>query len=69
MHGPVDATKDNAETRPVLAHAPEAGPLATFMTKAEAEAALEAVLEDEPAWVGDVWVEPFEFGVAGHLNS
>ena len=28
----------------------EAGPLATFTTPAEAEAELEAVVEDEPAW-------------------
>jgi len=47
----------------------EAGPLATFMTPAEAEAELEAVLEDEPAWVDDLWVEPFDLIVTGRPSS
>ena len=42
----------------------EAGPVATFTTVAEAEAELKAVLEDEPAWRPDLWVEPFEVVVA-----
>ena len=33
------------------------GPVATFLTRDEAEAELEAVLEDEPAWLPDLWVE------------
>ena len=38
----------------------EAGPLATFTTRAEAKAELAAVLDDEPTWVDDLGVEPFE---------
>jgi hypothetical protein len=41
----------------------EAGPVSTFTTLGEAEAELEAVLEDEPGWVDDLWVEPFELVV------
>ena len=37
----------------------ETGPVSTFLTREEAEAELEAVLEDEPAWFPDLWVEPF----------
>lgn len=42
----------------------EAGPLSTFTTREEAEAELAAVLEDEPDWLPDLWVEPFELVVA-----
>lgn len=37
----------------------EAGPLSTFTTLEEAEAELAAVLEDEPGWLPELWVEPF----------
>jgi hypothetical protein len=40
------------------------GPVATYATEAEAQRGLEAVLRDEPDWVDDVWIEPFEFVVA-----
>ena len=46
----------------------EAGPLATFTTPAEAEEELAAVLEDEPDWRPDLWVEPFELVVAEHAD-
>ena len=42
----------------------DVGPVATFLTREEAEANLAAVLDDEPSWEGDVWVEPFELVVA-----
>ena len=42
----------------------EAGPVSTFTTREEAEAELEAMLEDEPAWLPDVWVAPFELVVS-----
>jgi len=42
----------------------EAGPVSTFTTREEAEAELEAVLEDEPTWRPDLWVEPFGLVVA-----
>ena len=41
----------------------EAGTVSTFLTREEAEAELAAVLEDEPDWRPDLWVEPFEFVV------
>ena len=41
----------------------DAGPIATFTKREEAEAELAAVLEDEPGWVDDLWVEPFELVV------
>ena len=42
----------------------ETGPVSTFLTGEEAEAELEAVLEDEPAWLPDLRVEPFELVVS-----
>jgi len=42
----------------------EAGPVSTFPTREEAEAELAAVLEDEPEWRPDLWVEPFVLVVA-----
>jgi hypothetical protein len=44
----------------------DVGPLATFLTREEAEADLAAVLDDEPGWEGELWVEPFELVVAVH---
>jgi len=46
----------------------EAGPVSTFLTREEAEAELEAVLEDEPDGLPDLWVEPFELVVAEHAD-
>jgi len=46
----------------VLVHR-EAGPVSTFTTRDEAEAELAAVLEDEPDWRPDLWVEPFRLVV------
>ena len=40
------------------------GPVSTFTTREEAEAELAAVLEDEPDWRPDLWVEPFVVVVA-----
>ena len=37
----------------------DAGPVATFVTQAEAERELTAMLRDEPSWKGAAWVEPF----------
>ena len=36
-----------------------AGPLATFETREEAEREREDILEDDPEWADDVWIEPF----------
>ena len=47
----------------VLVHR-EAGPDSTFTTRVEAEAELAAVLEDEPDWRPDLWVESFQLIVA-----
>ena len=38
--------------------------LAAVHDREEAEAELAAVLEDEPAWLPDLWVEPFELVVS-----
>ena len=47
----------------VLVH-PDAGPLATFLTREEADEAVEAVFGDESGWVRELWVEPFNVVVA-----
>jgi len=46
-----------------LVHA-EHGPIRTFTTRGEAERELADVLEDEPGWVSDLYVESFELAVA-----
>ena len=38
----------------------DAGPLATFLTEAEAELERDEILNDEPEWADDVWIEPFD---------
>ncbi len=38
----------------------EAGPLATFTTYEAAELELEDLLHEEPTWVAELWIEPFE---------
>ena len=43
----------------------EAGPLATFTTREEADLELLSVLDDEPGWVGDLAIETFELDVTG----
>jgi hypothetical protein len=42
----------------------DAGPLARFTTREEAEAERDAVLADEPNWTGDLRIETFSFDVA-----
>lgn len=37
----------------------ECGPVSTFVTLREAERELAHMLADEPAWAGELWVEPF----------
>ena len=36
------------------------GSVETFATRNEAEKILRRVLEDEPDWALDIWIEPFE---------
>ncbi len=38
----------------------EVGPLATFTTYEDAERELEDMLQEEPTWSVDLWIEPFE---------
>ena len=47
----------------VLVH-PDAGPLATFLTREEADEAVEEVFGDESRSVSELWVEPFDVVVA-----
>jgi hypothetical protein len=51
----------------VLRHV-EHGAISTFTTLEEAEHELAWVLEDEPSWTGDVWIEPFNFTVAAETR-
>jgi hypothetical protein len=46
----------------------DAGPVATFTTEAEAQRELEAVLRDEPDWIEDLSIEPFELIVADPVD-
>ena len=46
-----------------LVHA-DAGPLASCLTRQEAEAERAAVLRDEPSWAGDLSIETFSLVVA-----
>ena len=46
----------------------EYGPMATFLTREEAEAELARVFGDEPTWQGTMSVEPFEVVVADVLD-
>ena len=39
------------------------GPVATYATEEQAQRTLEAVLQDEPDWAEDIYIEPFEFVV------
>jgi hypothetical protein len=41
----------------------ENGPVATYETEEEARRDLEAVLRDEPDWVDQMFIEPFDFVV------
>jgi hypothetical protein len=41
----------------------ESGPVATYATEEQARRTLEAVLQDEPGWAEDIYIEPFEFVV------
>jgi len=47
----------------------EGGPVATYNSEAQARRSLEAVLRDEPDWVDDIWIEPFEFRVTDEESS
>ncbi len=38
----------------------EVGPVAAFVTWDEAVAELERVFGDEPTWLRDLWIEPFD---------
>lgn len=38
----------------------QAGPLATFTTYEAAELELEDLLHEEPTWIAELWIEPFE---------
>jgi hypothetical protein len=46
----------------------EAGRLGTFLSRGEAEAARDDVLRDEPDWIEDLTVEPFDFIIAEHAE-
>ena len=37
-----------------------AGPVATFTTYEAAELELEDLLHEEPTWIAELWIEPFE---------
>ncbi len=41
----------------------EAGLLRTLTTYEDAERELENVLRDEPTWMSDLWIEPFDVTV------
>ena len=48
----------------------DAGPLATFTTWQDAVEELRDVLSDEPAWSGELWIEPFELVLGrGHQRA
>jgi hypothetical protein len=51
----------------VLAHR-HLGPLTTYRTQADALADLVRLFDDNPGWVGELWVEPFEVVVAGQAR-
>ncbi|MDQ3866964.1 MAG: hypothetical protein M3304_09090 [Actinomycetota bacterium] len=38
----------------------QVGPLATYTTYEAAERELEDMLQEEPTWTADLWIEPFE---------
>ena len=40
------------------------GPVSTFLTFREAARELRDVLQDEPGWINDIWIERFELVVA-----
>ena len=50
------------ETLFALVHR-DAGLVSTYLTLGEAEADMHRVLDDEPEWVDDLWVETFRFVV------
>ena len=47
----------------------EAGPVATFARIEDAVSELNAVLQDEPAWITRLWIQPFTVLVADELRS
>ena len=47
----------------------EAGPVATFLTRDEAEEELKAIVLDEPDWAPDLWIELFNLIVIGRRIS
>ena len=64
----LDARRGGCESRRVadlytLAHE-DAGPVSTFPTREEAETELAAALRDEPDWLPDLRVVPFELIVS-----
>ncbi len=44
------------------------GPIETFLKHQDAQEVLRRVLEDEPDWALDIWIEPFELVVAEHAE-
>ena len=47
----------------------EIGPLATFANYDEAVLELERVFWDEPTWLPDLWIEPFDLVVADGVEQ
>ncbi len=47
----------------------EVGPLATFTSYDEAVLELERVFWEEPTWLPDLWIEPFELIVVDEVEQ